>query len=530
MAASLSAVPAHLAEHEDDENASQRGYIKGTDFALPYISQWSRAYAAAIQHGLFRHMNCGYLSTEGVAPTLLALKQHAQSLCALIHALNPTLKSAEILTGNPDLRESFKHEGCPAIDEPTIKYHRGDAFDFLMDLSKPYQNDDPNHNKPLTALLNDVRGRNELTGTEYHCPLVKLKPREKGEDLRPYANHHALVMHANACLERLDHEYSSTGGLLSLLPTAEPHDSEQLKNARNSLLGQFLFFTHQLVGRMHELERSYGNALDALAGEAAIPYQYLASLGPDGRSSRQIAYPQDRWILANAGDDVFEYVHSVLDRQEAIMQAKQRVWRDNGVVGETEANTDRASGIVHVNIMTRYYRLAARGRNTIFVLPAWEQHPGVAHTRKIESEPTVVSSVQPKFPQRATELEKLYNERLRNAQLTEMDNLTLQADAQQLKAQNDILEEENHLLRTTNNALSGAVGRDQHQLAEDLRGARDEATVAKENAARATQLKDAAEAAREQLKRQLEVMSREVAMLRAQVAGQGRAAAGGEAE
>ncbi|KAK3687375.1 hypothetical protein B0T22DRAFT_478701 [Podospora appendiculata] len=519
MAASLSAVLAHLAEHEDDENASQRGYVNGTDFALPYISQWSRLSAADIQHGLFRHVNCGYLSTEGVAPTLLALKQHAQSLCALIHALNPTLKSAEILTGVPNLMGPSSDQGS-VIDEPTTKYHRGDAFDFLTDLSKPYQNDDPNHNKPLTALLNEVRGRNELTGTEYHCPLVKSKPREKGEDLRPYANHHALVMHANACLERLDHEYSSTGGLLSLLPTAEPHDDEQLKNARNSLLGQFLFFTHQLVGRMHELERSYGNALDALAGEAAIPYQYLAGLGADGRSGRQIAYPQDRWILANAGDDVFEYVHNILDRQEAIMQAKEKVWRDNGVVGETEADSERARGIVHVNIMTRYYRLAGRGRNTIFVLPAWDHHPAVAHTRQIESEPTVVSSVQPKFPQRATELEKLYNERLRNAQLTEMDNLTLQADAQQLKTENDTLVDENHLLRETNKKLSGAVGRDSRQLAEDLHGARNEANKAKEKASRAQQLKDAAEAARDQVKSQVEVMVREVARLKAQLAAQ----------
>src|SRR5690606_30922169 len=125
----------------------------------------------------------------------------------------------------------------------------------------------------------------------YHCPLAEIRPRGNGngngnengsgaDKQQPYANHHNLVMHANACLERLDHELSSTGGLMSLLPPARgaataatdgSGGSDDLAAARASLLGQWLHFTQSLVGRMHELERAYANALDALAGEAVVP-------------------------------------------------------------------------------------------------------------------------------------------------------------------------------------------------------------------------------------------------------------------
>ncbi|GAB1316618.1 hypothetical protein MFIFM68171_06828 [Madurella fahalii] len=462
-------VPAHLVEHEDDEQAGQRGYVKGTDFALPYFSRWSRMREREVKEGLFRHVNCGYLSTHGVPPTLLALKQHAQSLCILIYALNPTIKSGEIASGDP---KKASKKGKGQEDPFAYKYELNDSFDFLSDLTVPYTNDDPNHNKPLLALANEVRGRHEALGTTYHCPFAEAKPpRAKGEKQRPYANHHALIMHTNACLERLDHEFSSTGGLLSILPTSQEHDDEDLGNARNSLLGQWLLFTQHLVARMHDLERSYGNALDALAGEAAIPHQYLAGLGPDGRAAgREIAYPQDRWVLVNAGDDVFEHVHDVLDRQEALVQARERVWRRNGAVGDYIWESERggreyARGIVPVNIMTRYYRLAGQGRNTLFVLPAWEHHPGVAHTRETEAQPTVVACVQPKFPERATELEKRYTERIYQAQRIELENERLRDEDESTKAQIETLKHENRRLRKARDELMLAVGEDNAKLA-----------------------------------------------------------------
>ncbi|KAK4240887.1 hypothetical protein C8A03DRAFT_30964 [Achaetomium macrosporum] len=521
------AVPAHLAEHEDDDDAEQRGYVKGTDYALPYFSQWSRLHEGEVNDGLLRHVNCGYLSTHGVPPTLLALKQHAQALCILIHALNPTLKSGEIAGGDP--RAGEEEEAEEDDDDPlAFRYQLNDAFDFLNDLTVPYTNDDPNHNKPLLALVNEVRGRHEAHGTTYHCPLAETKPRGKGEKQRPYANHHALIMHANACLERLDHEFSSTGGLLSLLPMPSSPDDEaahaDLANARNSLLGQWLLFTQHLVSRMHELERSYGNALDALAGEAAIPHQHLSQLGPDARSTgREIAFPQDRWVLVNAGDDIFAYIHQILDKQEALIQAKEKIWRRNGVAGEyiwthERGGRDYARGIVPVNITTRYYRLAGRGKNsTLFVLPAWEHHPGVQHTREIEAQPTVVACAQPKFPSRATELEKRFRERISAAQRTEMENLQVSEEVEDIREQVGLLRRENEMLAETRDALMLAVGEGERELAELVHTQRERAGKAEREAMQARRERDRAVNREEALREELEGLQREVAAMKERV-------------
>ncbi|KAK4100244.1 hypothetical protein N658DRAFT_428065 [Parathielavia hyrcaniae] len=503
---------AHLADHEDDEQGRQRGYIKATDFALPYFSRWSRLHDAEVGSDLLRHVNCGYLSTDGVAPTLLALKQHAQSLCILIHALAPTLDSAE-----------------------TGKYETDDAFDFLHDLTQPYTNDDPSHHKPLAALANEVRGRNEAQGTTtYHCPFAKHRPREGGEKQKPYANHHNLVMHANACLERLDHELSSTGGLMSLLPTTgKTNASTDLANARNSLLGQWLHFTQALVARMHDLERAHGNALDALAGEAAVPHQHLSALGPDARSSGRelLAFPQDRWVLANAGDDVFAYVHQVLDKQEAVVRAREGVFRREGVVGDGvwgggDGGGDQgweyaARGIVAVNIVTRYYRVAGQGpHSTLFVLPAWERHPGVAHTREVELQPTVVACVQPRFPAPVSELEKRFAARINAAQRAEAENLRMRSEVDGVRGENAVLRSQNEMLAKTRDALmfaagdGGGGGGDGLQWAEQVQEQRERAGKAERAAREAKRERDEAVEEKESLQEELEELRLQLAKVR----------------
>ncbi|KAK4125912.1 hypothetical protein N657DRAFT_662292 [Parathielavia appendiculata] len=482
----------HLADHEDDEHAGQRGYIRATDFALPYVSR-----------DLLRHVNCGYLSTCGVPPTLLALKQRAQSLWL-------------------------------------GKYELNDAFDFLDDLTVPYTNDDLSHHKPLVALVNEARGRHEALGTTYHCSLAEHKPREKGEKQKLYANHHNLIMHANACLERLDHEFSSTGGLMSLLPAPtptppilttttttsttttstttpqnEPNANSDLDNARNSLLGQWLHFTQSLVARMHHLEHAYGNALDALAGEAAVPHQHLSSLGPDARSTgREISFPQDRWVLVNAGDDVFSYVHQVLDKQEAVVQARERVFRRNGTVGDrvwvssdNPGEGEYARGVVAVNI----------GPNsTLFVLPAWERHPGVAYTRQVELRPTVVALVQPRFPAPVSELEKRFMARINAAQKTEMENLRMQDEVNEVKGLDAVLKSENEMLAKTRDALMFAAGNgDGLQWAEKVQEQRERAGKAERAAKEARRERDEVLKKKESLQEELEELRLDLAKLKA---------------
>lgn len=529
----------HLAEHEDDQYAGQRGYIKGTDFSLPYYSSWSRRHDRRVQKHLLRTLNCSYLSTHGVAPTLLALKQHAQSLCILIHALVPTLQAGEIADGNPnkvrgtnkkksstgkgnagsddtgaaedsividdddtgdavrpiksqdDDEGNWKSKYVGADDELTFRYEMNDAFDFLTDLTKPYANDDPSHHKPLTGLLNEVRARDETVGNVYHCPLSESKPRAKHEPQKPYANHHALIMHANECLERLDHEFSSTGGLLSILPTEGEYEQsakdqqQELDYARNSLLGQWLLYTQHLVARMHDLERSYANALDALAGEAVIPLQARATAGP-AANGRPVIFPQDRFILANAGDDVFDHIHRVLDKNEATMRAKEEIWRNNGVVGAQIWQSERGGasfqrGIVAVNISTRYYRLAGHGRNTIFVVPAWDSHPGVEQTKLVEDQPTIVASIQPTFPKRVTELEKKFTDGYKEAE--EMRQLAerLREDSQNKDQQIKTLSAYADQVAKTRDALMDGLSKTDAQLRQDAAAAiRESQAYAKE--------------------------------------------------
>ena len=469
----------HQVEHDSDQEGEQRGYIRATDYSLPYTSQWSRLHHDDCD--LLRQLNCNFLSTPEVPPTLLSLKQHAQALCVLLLKLVPSLSASEVDAVNSD--------------EPLAsKAAKNDAFDWLADLRTPYFNNDPDHQKPLNTLINEVCGHSDAHGTEYHCPLAETKPpRGKGDAVRPFANHHGLIMHANACLERLDHEFSSEGGLIGLLPTDDTSDTQEKQDARNCLLGQWLVFTQHLVGRMHELELAYGNALDALSGEAVVPLQHLSAAGPDGRSTgRPVAYPQDRWLLVNAGDDVFEHVHNLLDQQEALAEEKERVWRRNGVSGERlwvgEPDGDaHARGLVPINLTTRYYRLAGQGprsRSTLFLLPAWDHHPAVEHTRNLETNPTVVSALQPKFPQRATELERRYERRIARTAELERSNLGFRVNAAGSLAQLTSLRADLDRERAANRALEASVGRDGRTLAADVARLKAELEGAKADIAR----------------------------------------------
>lgn len=369
---------------------------------------------------LLQHVNCSYLSSD-TAPTLLALKKHAQSLTKLIRKLTVSSHSVPIGVRSDLL---IDHE----------------AFDWLVDLDKPYDNADESHHLPLWSLVNHVNNESETAdGTrriEHHCPLKKAHDfgplAQAGSERRPYLSHHSLVMHANECLEILDHEYSASGGLISILPREDAAGSAEMIEAGNTLLGQWLYHHQHLVGRMHELEINYANALDLLAGEADVPLQIAARNGPDGRSKgREIAFLQDRYVLVNAGDDVFGHIHRQMDQTEAQISQKEAIWKSHGATGERLWKTERggdwyARGLVPVDILTRFYRIKEKGHgSTIFVLPAIEQHPGLRHTRKMENRPTVVSVVTPTWPERVSEWERKSKARLDRATELEVENRSL---------------------------------------------------------------------------------------------------------
>lgn len=414
---------------QNDPNVSQPGYYPATDHAIPYQSEWSRLHDDEATKATLRHLGCNYLGTPGCPPTLIALKRHAQSLAVLIARLSPSVRTGKV-DGNPifDDRQVGRDQYGAANVQHSVegRLELNDAFDWLADLSQPYNNDDPNHHKPLNILSNEVSGRHEVAGTQYNCPIEKFPVREPLEQRAhpylpdvsqlPHASHHLLAMHANECLELLDHEFSNTGGILSLIPEeGQGANSAELKAAQNSLLGQLLLYVQSLALRNHEMDMTNAKLTDALAGEAVVPLQHLSVLGPDGRSGREIAYPQDRWVLVNAGDDVWAHLHDAMDREEAALDVREHEWaeEDAGLGGDSvwslERNQGRhARGLVAVDIRSRFYRLQGQGRSTIFVLPAFATQPSTEWSERLDrySKPTVVGTVAPRTVQRATDYQK----------------------------------------------------------------------------------------------------------------------------
>lgn len=175
----------------------------------------------------------------------------------------------------------------------------------------------------------------------------------------PYATRQSLISHANEVLELLDHEYSAKGELLSILPSKEQEEDRKLAEA--TLLGQLILYMQRLVQRLHDLERLYANAMDVLAGEAVVPSQTLSRLGPDGRKGREMVYPQDRFVLVNAGEDLWSLLDSEFTRKEIVDEKVEENYCSIGVTGEAiweqRGGREMSRGITALDITTRYYRL-----------------------------------------------------------------------------------------------------------------------------------------------------------------------------
>ncbi|SPO05833.1 uncharacterized protein DNG_08520 [Cephalotrichum gorgonifer] len=441
-----------------DSHRHMRGYIPATEYATAYISNHSQNILPGSVLPLLGHLNCEHFSHPGGrAPTLLSLKQHTQALTVLIRHLS-------ISTSMGEIDAAHKDGEARAFEE-------GEAFDWLNDLETAYTNTDPSHNLPLTTLMNQVERQTDVDGPQFHCPLKELVQEDPAGDTdkhRPYSSHHNLLMHASECLEVLDHEYGATGGIMSLLPTDEKEagagagaENVDMLSARNSLVGQWLLFMQHLVGRMHELETSYGQSLDALAGEAVVPAQLAARAGPSG-AGRQVVFPQDKWVLANAGDDVFDHVHRLLDVQEGQHGERERMWRAAGVSGQrmwTEegggGGEEFSRGIVAVDLVTRYYRLKGSGKSTVFVLPAWQVHPRCKSTAEVEKQPTVVAVPAPLWPTRVSDWEARNRKKLEEGEAMGAELATVTARVGQQSRQIEFLMDE---LRKTRNMVDHYEG------------------------------------------------------------------------
>ncbi|KAK7750388.1 hypothetical protein SLS62_007687 [Diatrype stigma] len=445
------------------------GYVPGNHWATPYQSNHTHLTGSKEALRLLEHVNCTYLSTPGRPPTLLALKQHAQSLAVLISMINPSSAAGEIdnENKNKDTDTDKDKDGDTAMGAATLRaFKKNEAFDWLNNLLAHYDSIDQDHHRPLNSLANLIRQNSDIEGVEYHCPLDALPlvyaEANKEAQYRPFENHLMLLMHANECLERLDHEYSAMGGLLALVPSDSDASAEHaaLAAAKETLVGQWLLHTQHLTSRMHELEIAYANCLDLLANEALVPAQHNSVHGPDGRSGREIVFPQDRWVLANAGEDVFAFIHQMLDKKEAALERVDRAHASRGVVGERLMGPhadDRTRGIVHLDFSTRFYRLKGSGHGPLFVLPAYGDRPSTQYTRDMEGRPTVVTVPTPGFPGRTSvwDAKNRDKDRVVAAQFTELatSNQNVRALTDRLARQTD----ETDRQRAINNVWQDSV-------------------------------------------------------------------------
>ncbi|KAJ4425164.1 hypothetical protein N0V82_000219 [Gnomoniopsis sp. IMI 355080] len=499
--------------YNDNNVGEQKGYHHATDYALPYVSKWSRVVDDEWVSRMLAHMNCSYLGEPGMPPTLLSLKRHAQSLAVLIQYLQPSVSTGAVdgkVLGDFDPngyvvdgvgRASQDVDGgnIPAasrtyMDIPDRRLNNGEAFDWLHDLTNPYFNDDPDHHRPLNALMNEVKSSHDLTGPTFHCPLTDVVPRGLKEDVskndiylnpkdtmsKHYASHHNLVMHANECLELLDHEFSATGGLLSIIPPdGEGMDKDDFEAAKNTLLGQLLLHTQGMYLRMHEFELDVGNMRDALAKDAVVPMQSLRAGGPDASSGREIVVGQDRFVIVNANNDTWKYMQDDFDVKEQQRQAIERVYREAGASGEAQWMKDRggdlhARGIVALDYTTRYYRLMGAGHSTIFIAPGFGLVPSTEQTPKNERNPGVLGLVQPRWPERVSDWERKYKKQIADATALTRANFDLRREKHDKQEQIDALQHALDAAQTAMQAANEALTGVKRVAGEDLTDAQQE--------------------------------------------------------
>lgn len=472
--------------NSDSRVGEQAGYYPATDYSLPYVSKYSRIVNHPHVSDMLAHMNCTYLGEPGLPPTMLSLKRHAQSLTLLIQYLQPSIDRGAVdgkVLGDFDPNgyvisgEGDDGELRRVYMDSQRRLDHASSFDWLHDLTTPYHNDDPLHHRPLNALMNEVASASDVTGTHFHCPLTHVVPRARKEDFaqddifrsaedaraRHYASHNNLVRHANECLEMLDHEFSATGGLLSIIPPdGAGLAAADFEAAKNSLLGQLLLHTQGMYLRMHEFELDVGNMRDALAKDAVVPLQALRAAGPDVASGREIVVNQDRFVIVNAGNDTWRYMQDDFDVAEAQAEAAAAVYKAGGLAGERQWREDRGGnvyerGITVVDYTTRYYRLRGAGRSTIFIAPAFGRLPATNQTPRNEQNPGLLAMVQPRWPERVSEWEKKYKSQIEEATALQRTNAELQRNNADLEAQVEALRHNLDAAQTTVHAADIAL-------------------------------------------------------------------------
>src|SRR6266487_3847971 len=130
--------------------------LHSTPFAPAYRSIFTLTPPANKLLHLLEYVNCSYLSTPGVPPSLLQLKQHAQALTILIKQLTVSTSSGIIDNANIPTVSEMQFENKEDVE---AEFRDGETYDWLNDLTKPYWGPKSkslrrHHELPLTNLLN----------------------------------------------------------------------------------------------------------------------------------------------------------------------------------------------------------------------------------------------------------------------------------------------------------------------------------------------------------------------------------------
>ena len=312
------------------------------------------------------------------------LKKHAQALCLLITTLS--------------VHEEF-------IGEQNKEGHPSEVLNFLPNLLKPYESENKEEQKPLQTLRNTVATATEdadlhwPTGPESRLTGCPLDPAHIGED-----NMGRYLMHANSVLEYIDNHYEKSGGLLACLPPEKDDDMREW--AEQTLLGQWLAYTQNLVLRVAELEREVVGFREVLVGGNFTPPAVTRNDGGHGQGGGKEEESQNRYVLAGLTPALFGRLQSELDAPEAIAVTREQRARRRGFAAEglryrskhrpsDDSTIDIQENWIPDNVVawiectSRIYR--CQGDERLFVIPAWDIRPGAEAVRKIEREPLLIS-------------------------------------------------------------------------------------------------------------------------------------------
>jgi hypothetical protein len=288
-------------------------------------------------------------------------------------------------------------------------------------LEEPYESSEPDEMMPLTSLMNyvvELYTKDGPTEVREICPIERVEPVDNNGTLElpekanplPYLHIETLMKHADELLLHIDNALQESGGFLSALPLNLPDDDPK----RQTFIGQLIHFIRVLVGRVHTLDRDYGQTLDLLAAEATVPKEIKLQMTRPEDLSRAFSDYQQKYILAGIDDMTYRNIwHHLMQDQRS-------------------THSETGQGLLDVTLPTRYRAL--RGGQTIFITPLPEAL--VAATEK----PMVVTCVKPGYGTRASEWERKNAAELMDgkdwklrAKRAEEENVRLRSDLEALE-------------------------------------------------------------------------------------------------